>query len=68
MASSWAPSPYGVLLSTFRVWQALEITQTRATFMGAYVVPSGGDWSVHRGAAVQLSGSARASVQVRARC
>ncbi len=35
-------------------FSGFELTETRATFMEQYEVPSGGDWSVHRGAAVEL--------------
>ncbi|KAJ8601157.1 hypothetical protein CTAYLR_008495 [Chrysophaeum taylorii] len=34
---------------TFR---GLTLTQTRPTFLEAYRVPSGGDWSIHAGAAI----------------
>ena len=30
------------------------ITETRATYLDQYEVPSGGDWSVHRGAAIEV--------------
>lgn len=29
-------------------WSGFEITETRATFLDIYEVPSGGDWSVTR--------------------
>ena len=35
-----------------------ELTETRATFLDRYEVPSGGDWSVHRGAAVEVGPNA----------
>eukprot|EP01060_Flectonema_neradi_P016246 TRINITY_DN2283_c0_g1_i15.p1 TRINITY_DN2283_c0_g1~~TRINITY_DN2283_c0_g1_i15.p1 ORF type:complete len:827 (+),score=196.14 TRINITY_DN2283_c0_g1_i15:61-2541(+) len=44
------------------VIQGLTITQTRATFMEQYEVPSGGDWSIHRGAAVYIEDSHRINV------
>ena len=31
-------------------FEGFEFTETRATFFNMYEVPSGGDWSVHRGA------------------
>ncbi len=36
----------------------VRIAHTRTTFMDRYEVPSGGDWSVHRGAAVFVGGPA----------
>jgi hypothetical protein len=30
----------------------LTVTHSLTTFLGAYEVPSGGDWSMHRGGAV----------------
>ena len=40
----------------------LEFTETRSTFMGQYEVPSGGDWSIHRGGAVFVEDSDGVSV------
>jgi len=34
-----------------------DFTETRATFLSQYEVPSGGDWSIHRGAAVFVQDS-----------
>lgn len=33
-------------------FSGFTITQSRVTFLEQYEVPSGGDWSIHRGAAV----------------
>ena len=33
----------------------LELTATRATFLSPYEVPSGGDWSLHRGGAIEVT-------------
>ena len=38
------------------------ITQTRTTFLEMYEVPSGGDWSVHRGGAVHVQGAANVTL------
>ena len=35
--------------------QGLTLTQTTSTYMRDYMVPSGGDWSVHRGGTVFLT-------------
>ena len=34
-----------------------RITETAPTFMRPYTVPSGGDWTIHRGGAVLLDGT-----------
>merc|ERR1712066_70220 len=34
-----------------------DFTETRATYLSQYEVPSGGDWSIHRGAAVFIQDS-----------
>jgi hypothetical protein len=34
----------------------LVFAHTRTTFLESYEVPSGGDWSVHRGGAILLEG------------
>ena len=48
----------GVRLGGFR------LTETRATFMSKYEVPSGGDWSVARVASVEVTGGAsRVSIE-----
>lgn len=36
-------------------FQGITFTETRATFLEQYEVPSGGDWSVHRGAAFEIA-------------
>eukprot|EP01062_Namystynia_karyoxenos_P011319 TRINITY_DN14045_c0_g1_i2.p1 TRINITY_DN14045_c0_g1~~TRINITY_DN14045_c0_g1_i2.p1 ORF type:complete len:875 (+),score=181.70 TRINITY_DN14045_c0_g1_i2:105-2627(+) len=41
----------------------LTFTETRATFMDQYEVPSGGDWSVHRGAALVVQDAEGVVVQ-----
>lgn len=33
-------------------FSGFTVTQSRVTFLEQYEVPSGGDWSIHRGAAV----------------
>eukprot|EP00117_Sycon_ciliatum_P027518 scpid47591/ scgid22337/ Uncharacterized protein ywoF len=40
----------------------LVLTETRTTFMDYYEVPSGGDWSIHRGAAFFMQGVTMATV------
>ena len=42
-------SVYNVLI------QGLTLTETSHTYMGEYVVPSGGDWSVHLGGTIYLT-------------
>ena len=37
----------------------LDITHSRVTFLEQYEVPSGGDWSIHRGAAVVVQDAER---------
>ena len=37
------------------VIQGLTLTQTTNTYMRDYMVPSGGDWAVHRGATIYLT-------------
>jgi hypothetical protein len=41
---------------------SLTIRHTAPTYMGAYTVPSGGDYSVHRGAAIHLNGTASCTI------
>lgn len=41
----------------------LTLTQSSPTFMEAYEVPSGGDWSIHRGGALFVEGAERVSVE-----
>jgi len=42
--------------------QGLTLTQTTHTFMRDYTVPSGGDWSVHRGATIYLTNTQNVTV------
>ncbi|CAF1656619.1 unnamed protein product [Adineta ricciae] len=42
--------------------QGLTFTQTSNTYMREYMVPSGGDWSVHRGATVYLTNTQQISI------
>ena len=41
----------------------LTLAHTAATYLSSYEVPSGGDWSVHRGAAVFIEGAKHFLVQ-----
>ena len=41
----------------------LTLAHTAATYLSSYEVPSGGDWSVHRGAAVFIEGAEHVLVQ-----
>ena len=44
--------------------QGITIRDSRPTFMDPYEVPSGGDWALHRGAAVFIEGNeSRSSVK-----
>ena len=40
----------------------LRLAHASPTFMGAYEVPSAGDWSIHRGGAVYIEGAENVSV------
>ena len=40
----------------------ITFTQTRATFLEQYEVPSGGDWSIHRGGAVFVEDATRVRI------
>lgn len=58
------------LTAIFRVEGATDVqfvgltfTETRATYLDQYEVPSGGDWSIHRGATVEIVDSANVVVQ-----
>jgi hypothetical protein len=42
--------------------EGIEFTETRATYLEQYEVPSGGDWSIHRGAAVFIEDSSNITV------
>jgi hypothetical protein len=42
--------------------QGLTLTQTSNTHMRDYMVPSGGDWSVHRGGAVYLTNTKNVTI------
>jgi hypothetical protein len=44
-------------------FEGFTFTETRATFMEQYEVPSGGDWSVHRGATFEIVDSANVAVR-----
>ena len=41
----------------------LSLTHTATTYMSTYEVPSGGDWTVHRGAAIFVEGAEHILVQ-----
>ena len=41
---------------------SLALAHAAPTFMGAYEVPSAGDWSIHRGGAVYIEGAENVSV------
>ena len=43
--------------------EGITFTETRATYFEQYEVPSGGDWSIHRGAAVLIEDSSNVTVQ-----
>ncbi len=42
--------------------QGLTLTQTSNTYMRDYMVPSGGDWSVHRGGTVYLTNTKNVTI------
>jgi hypothetical protein len=42
--------------------QGLTLTQTSNTYMRDYMVPSGGDWSVHRGGTVYLTNTRNVTI------
>ena len=42
--------------------QGLILTQTRNTYMNDYMVPSGGDWSVHRGGTLYLTNTKNVTI------
>ena len=44
------------------VFSGITFTETRATFLEQYEVPSGGDWSVHRGAAFEITNAERITI------
>ena len=44
------------------VFRGFTFTETRATFLEQYEVPSGGDWSVHRGATLEIVDSTNITV------
>jgi hypothetical protein len=44
-------------------FSGLEFTETRATFMAVYDVPSGGDWAVHRNGALYVESAERVVVE-----
>ena len=43
-------------------FNGFRFTETRSTFLDMYEVPSGGDWSVHRGAAFEIIDSSGVEV------
>ena len=43
--------------------QGLTLTQTSHTYMRDYMVPSGGDWAVHRGATIYLTNTKNTTIQ-----
>ena len=43
--------------------RGLTITATAPTFLDSYECPSGGDWSIHRGAAVFVEGSSDITIE-----
>lgn len=45
------------------VFRGLTFTHTATTFMESYEVPSGGDWSIHRGGTVFIEGAERISIE-----
>ncbi len=44
------------------VIQGLTLTQTTNTYMRGYMVPSGGDWSVHRGGTIFLTNTKNVTI------
>ncbi len=42
--------------------QGLTLTQTSHTYLRDYTVPSGGDWSVHRGGTVYLTNTENVTI------
>jgi hypothetical protein len=42
--------------------QGLILTQTRNTYLSDYTVPSGGDWSVHRGGTIYLTNTKNVTI------
>eukprot|EP00118_Oscarella_pearsei_P004070 m.16912 g.16912 ORF g.16912 m.16912 type:complete len:817 (+) comp27198_c0_seq1:101-2551(+) len=45
------------------VFRGITFTHTSTTFMKFYEVPSGGDWSIHRGATFFITGAERVRVE-----
>jgi hypothetical protein len=56
-SGTWSPPAVGIVLDN------LTITETRATYLDRYEVPSGGDWAVARVAAVVLENAENATVR-----
>ena len=56
--SQSAPGAYATDIS----FTGFTVTQSRVTFLEQYEVPSGGDWSVHRGAAVFVQEAERVAL------
>eukprot|EP00928_Gymnodinium_smaydae_P026730 TRINITY_DN20901_c0_g1_i1.p1 TRINITY_DN20901_c0_g1~~TRINITY_DN20901_c0_g1_i1.p1 ORF type:complete len:912 (+),score=66.56 TRINITY_DN20901_c0_g1_i1:74-2809(+) len=44
-------------------FSGFAFTETRATFLSQYEVPSGGDWAIHRGAAFFVQDSSRIEIK-----
>lgn len=44
-------------------FKGMIFTQTRPTYMDYYEVPSGGDWSIHRGASFFIQGATNVAIQ-----
>ena len=44
------------------IFEGITFTETRATYLDQYEVPSGGDWSVHRGGTVEIIDSSNISI------
>ena len=44
-------------------FSGFDLTETRATFLSQYEVPSGGDWAIHRGAAVFIQDSSNIVIE-----
>jgi hypothetical protein len=45
------------------ILEGFNITHSAPTYLESYEAPSGGDWSIHRGAAVFLDGAERITLQ-----
>jgi hypothetical protein len=56
------PSDPASTVATDISFKGFEFTETRATFLEQYEVPSGGDWSIHRGGAFFVEGAENVTV------